>query len=125
MFFLHADFFWLFILAIVLGGIVSKIIRTNQREKTIRAAIDKGVALDPATLSSIQAGDATGSDRPYGLLTGAIITFFVGCGLIVMGYFISLDDASALHPLLGVGGMMWFIGLGMLVAYFAITRRAK
>ena len=56
------DFFWLFILVIVLGGIVSRVIRSHQREKTIRAAIEKGVTLDPATLSSLSARASSPQD---------------------------------------------------------------
>ncbi len=118
------DFFWLFILAIVLGGIVSRIIRSAQREKTIRAAIEKGVSLDPATLHSLQASAPSPQDSRNGLLTGAIVTFFVGCGLGVMGYFISLNgDGRVLHAMAGVGGLMWCISLGLLVAHFAVRPR--
>jgi hypothetical protein len=115
-----ANFFWLFILAIVLGGIVSRLIRSHQREKTIRMAIEKGATLDPTTLNSLQASSYSPRDRRAGLLTGAIVTFFVGCGLMAMGYFISLDQPGALHPMLGVGGLMWCIGFGLFVAHFAI-----
>jgi hypothetical protein len=124
--FWYANGFWIFILLIVLGGIVSRIIRSAQREKTIRAAIEKGVALDPATLSSIRASASSAAspqDARAGLLTGSIVTFFVGCGLMAMGYFISLNDMSALDPLLGVGALLWCISAGLFVARLAIPSR--
>ena len=118
------DFFWLFILAIVLGGIVSRIIRSNQREKTIRAAIEKGVTLDPATLNSLNVRvDRSPQDARAGLMTGAIVTFFVGCGLAVFGYFLSLDgDPHVFRVFLGIGGLLWCVSLGLFVARLATGR---
>ena len=117
------DFFWLFILVIVLGGIVSRIIRSHQREKTIRAAIEKGVTLDPATLSSLSTRVSNPQDARNGFLTGSIVTFFVGCGLMAMGYVLSMDgDGHALRGLLAVGALLWCISAGLFVARFAIRR---
>ncbi|HEY4943062.1 MAG TPA: hypothetical protein VII56_16655 [Rhizomicrobium sp.] len=117
------DFFWLFILVIVLGGIVSRIIRSNQREKTIRAAIEKGVTLDPATLGSLSTRTSSPQDARAGLMTGAIVTFFVGCGLTVMGYVLSMGgESSAFRGLAAVGGLLWCISAGLFVARLAIGR---
>ena len=118
------SFFWLFILVIVLGGIVSRIIRSHQREKTIRAAIEKGVTLDPGTLNSLQATVRNPQDERNGLLTGAIVTFFVGCGLMVMGYVLSLDgNFHIFRALGGVGALLWCISLGLFVSRLAFGRR--
>ena len=118
------DFFWLFILVIVLGGIVSRIIRSHQREKTIRAAIEKGVTLDPGTLNSLQSSASNPQDARNGLLTGSIVTFFVGCGLMVMGYVLSMDgNAHIFRALAGVGGLLWCISLGLFVSRLAFGRR--
>lgn len=126
MFWYHDDnFFWLFILVIVLGGIVSRVIRSHQREKTIRAAIEKGVTLDPATLQSLQTNASSPQDARQGLLIGSIVTFFVGCGLAAMGFFLSLNGHDAFHPLLGVAGLLWCISLGLFVAHFAVRPRIR
>jgi hypothetical protein len=117
------DFFWLFILAIVLGGIVSRVIRSHQREKTIRAAIEKGVTLDPATLSNLSASRSSPQDARGGLLTGSIVTFFVGCGLAVMGYVLSIGgNPGTFRALAAVGGLLWCISAGLFVARLAIGR---
>ena len=114
---IHVDWFWLFILGVVVASIVSGIMRTNARERTIRTAIEKGVPLDPATLDSLRsrAGDPPGNPR-YGLLVGSIMTFFVGIGLGVMGYFINFDDHQVVWPLVGIGGLLWCISAGLFVA---------
>ncbi len=115
------DFFWLFILAIVLGAIISGVIRSSQREKTIRAAIDKGVSLDPGTLSSLRASAGNSPEAARaGLLTGSIITFFVGCGLMAMGWFIGMPEhGHPIYPLLGVGVLLWCISAGLFVSRYA------
>jgi hypothetical protein len=117
------DFFWLFIMVVVLGGTISRVIRSNQREKTIRTAIEKGVALDPATLNSLNSRPSSPQDTRSGLMTGAIVTFFVGCGLMAMGYVLNMGgDTNALHGLMAVGALLWCIALGLLVARFAVGR---
>ena len=51
------------------------------------------------------------------------MTFFVGCGLMVMGYVLSVDgNGHALRGLLAVGGLLWCISAGLFVARFAIGR---
>ena len=118
------NFFWLFILVIVLGGIVGRIIRSHQREKTIRMAIEKGVTLDPGTLNNLQSSASNPQDARNGMLTGAIVTFFVGCGLMVMGYVLSMDgNAHIFRAMAGVGGLLWCISLGLFVSRLAFGRR--
>lgn len=119
--FWYANGFWLFILVIVVFGIVSRVIRSHQREKTIRLAIEKGVTLDPAALNSLSQSVSNPQDARAGLLTGSIITFFVGLGIGVMGFFIG--NGHAIYPLLGVGALMWCIAAGLFVAHLAIPRR--
>ncbi|MEI9996996.1 MAG: DUF6249 domain-containing protein [Rhizomicrobium sp.] len=121
MYWIHADFFWIFILVIVLVGTISRVIRSHQREKTIRTAIEKGVTLDPATLASLQASPA-GNPR-QGLLTGAIVTFFVGCGLALMGYVLNTDsNGETFRAMAAVGALLWCISLGLLLAGLVAKR---
>src|SRR5437868_3662776 len=102
----HVDWFWLFILGISVAGVVSTIIRTNAREKTIRTAIEKGVPLDPATLEALRSRTADPQGNPrFGLTVGSIMTFFVGIGLVVMAYFVNFDEHQVIWPLIGVGGL--------------------
>src|ERR1700744_2840662 len=122
--FWYGNFFWIFIMVIVVAGIVSRIVRDGQRERTIRAAIEKGAVLDPAMLSSLNASvQRSPQDARAGLLTGAIVTLFVGIGLAVMGYVLDLNgDGQALRGLAGVGAFLACISLGLFVARLAIRR---
>ena len=112
----HIDWFWLFILGISVAGVVSTIVRSNAREKTIRAAIEKGVALDPATLDALRHQVGQQGNPRFGLLVGSIMTFAVGLGLGVMSYFVGLEDNHVIWPMFGVGGLLWCISAGLFVA---------
>ncbi|HEY0106742.1 MAG TPA: DUF6249 domain-containing protein [Rhizomicrobium sp.] len=115
-----ANFFWIFVLVIVLAAMVSTMIRSYQREKTIRIAIEKGVTLDPAML---RARTSSPEDARAGLLTGAITTLFVGLGLAAMGYVLSLNgNAEAFWGLAAVGALLWCISLGLFLARLAVSR---
>lgn len=117
------NFFWLFVLAIIVVSIIARVIRSHQRERTIRMAIEKGVALDPSALSSLQRGASNPQDTRTGLLTGSIVTFFVGCGLMAMGYVLGLDGVHhSPHPLIAVGVLLWCISAGLFVSRLAIGR---
>ena len=111
----HIDWFWLFILGVSVAGIISSIVRTNERERTIRAAIEKGVALDPATLDALRSHAMEPQSPRFGLLVGAIMTFFVGIGLVVLGAFVHFGD-GIVWPLVGVAGLLWCISAGLFVA---------
>ena len=122
--FYSSNFFWLFILGIVVVSAISRTLRNNQREKTIRTAIEKGVTLDPATLNSLNPPrERNPQDVRAGLLTGSIVTFFVGCGLAAFGYVLSMNGNPRIFPVLcGVGALLWCISLGLFVSRLAVPR---
>ena len=112
----HIDWFWLFILGISVAGVVSSVMRTNAREKTIRAAIEKGVALDPSTLDALRSHAMEEQSPRFGLTVGSIMTFFVGIGLVLLGFFIHYGEGQIVWPLVGVAGLLWCISAGLFVA---------
>jgi len=112
----HIDWFWLFILGISVAGVISSIMRTNAREKTIRAAIERGVALDPGTLDALRSHAMEPQSPRFGLTVGAIMTFFVGIGLVLLGVFIHFGENQIVWPLIGVAGLLWCISAGLFVA---------
>jgi hypothetical protein len=119
-------FFWIFIISIVAIVAVQRIIRSYQREKTIRAAIEKGASLDPSLIASLQRSPSHPQDARAGLMTGAIVTFFVGTGLGAMGFVLSYSqgDTGALRGLGAVMALMWCIAIGLFVARLAIRPTA-
>lgn len=117
-------FFWIFLIVVIAIAAAGRTTRATQREKTIRAAIEKGTTLDPNLLATLQRSSSP-QDARAGLMTGAIVTFFVGLGLAAMGYVLSLDgNFGAFRGLGGVAALLWCIALGLFVARLAIRPSA-
>ena len=112
--------FWAFVAVCVAAAAAQAIFRNRETQKTIRLAIEKGQTLDPATLERLLqgAGPATppAPQARFGLITGGIVMLSIGVGLAVMGWFISLDQPGAFHPMLGVGSLVGLIGVALLIA---------
>ncbi|HWD26490.1 MAG TPA: hypothetical protein VG387_04950 [Rhizomicrobium sp.] len=119
-------FFWIFVISIVAIVAVQRVIRSYQREKTIRAAIEKGATLNPDLIASLQRTPGHPQDARAGLMTGAIVTFFVGTGLGAMGFVLSYSqgDTGAMRGLGAVMALMWCIAAGLFVARLAIRPSA-
>ena len=112
--------FWAFVAVCVAAGAAQSIFRHRETQRTIRQAIESGQTLDPATLERLLQGNAPAPQPApqtrFGLITGGIVMLCIGAGLAIMGWFISLDQPGAFHPMLGVGSLVGLIGVGLLVA---------
>ena len=93
--------------------------RRREAQRTLRAAIEHGVSLDPAVVERILNPEPAqrGSGR-RDLLTSGVITLCVGAGIALLGWFISVGegDASALYSLAGVGALVGLVGVGLLLS---------
>ena len=112
--------FWMF-LAVVVGGAMWFDARKKESEQeTLRRLVESGQRIDEAVIDKMfkSSGDER-KDRD--LKVAGIITFFVGVGLVVMGWFIGKFDPKAFTAMLGVGGMVGIIGLGLMLSgvYFS------
>jgi len=109
---------WVAIVAIVAVSASRRYLVERERQRTLRAALERGQPIDPAVLQNL----AAKSERirsPERLQGGGVIVIAAGIGLAILGYFISHGspgDQDAQMPLLGVGAMVACIGVGMLVA---------
>jgi hypothetical protein len=56
------------------------------------------------------------------LKVGGLIVIFVAPGLALMGWVISLQEEAVLIPLLGVAGLVAFVGVGLLTAAAFLER---
>jgi hypothetical protein len=114
--------FWVFLATVAVASIIASYLRRRETEQTIRAAMERGQALDVKTLELLLAPKRA---TPTSLMTGGIITVFLGLGLAVMGAFISADSDKQILPIYGVGAMITTVGIGILVAAWAVYRWAK
>ena len=105
--------FWGFIAAVVVGGIWYAVREKEAQHETLRRMIDSGKDLDEAAISRVFKENG----RPErDLKIGGIITLFAAPGLATLGWFLGDVSAEAFQALLGVAGLIAFLGVGLLIA---------
>ena len=104
--------FWLFVAVAVVSGVWDGIKKREVTHETLRRLIESGNA-DEAVVDKIL-GSEKRIDRD--LKVGGLITLSAAPGLAILGYFLSLLEAKALMPLLGVAFLTGCVGIGLLVA---------
>lgn len=102
--------FWMFIAAAAVGGIWDGVRKRDAEHETLRRIIESGKQPDPQVIEKLL-GHKKAPARD--LKVGGLIVLFVAPGLALMGYIIG---EGAFMPLLGVAGLVAFVGVGLLVA---------
>jgi hypothetical protein len=110
---LAAFAFWGFIAAVVVGGIWYAVREKEAQHETLRRMIDSGKELDEDAISRVFK-DNSRPDRD--LKIGGIIAIFAAPGLAVLGWFLADVSSEAFSALLGVAGLVAFVGVGLLIA---------
>jgi hypothetical protein len=102
--------FWMFIAAATVGGIWDGVRKRDAQHETLRRIIESGKEPDQQVIEKLL-GEKKAPARD--LKVAGLIVIFVAPGLALMGYLI---DESAFMPLLGVAGLVAFVGIGLLTA---------
>ena len=102
--------FWLFIGAASVAGIWDGVRKREAEHETLRRIIESGKQPDQQLMDKLL---GTNKAPERDLKVGGMITMSVAPGLVMLGWFVG-DDA--LMPLIGVAGLVAFIGIGLLVA---------
>lgn len=102
--------FWLFIAAVSVAGIWEGVRKREAEHETLRRIIESGKQPDQAMMDKLL---GTNKAPERDLKVGGLITLSVAPGLVMLGWFVGED---ALMPLIGVAGLVAFIGTGLLVA---------
>lgn len=105
--------FWLFIAAVVIGGMWYSIREKELKQETIRRIIESGQPVDPVLMDKLLGGEKR-LDRE--LMVAGLIVLFVAPGLALLGWFVSLLSPPWLLPMLGVAVLVAFVGIGLIVA---------
>ncbi|HKJ21302.1 MAG: DUF6249 domain-containing protein [Gammaproteobacteria bacterium] len=105
--------FWMFVGAAAVAGIWDGVRKRDAEHETLRRMIESGKEPDKAMLDKL-IGSQKKPERD--LKVGGLIVIFVAPGLALMGWTISLVQEKVLIPLLGVAGLVLFVGIGLLVA---------
>jgi hypothetical protein len=103
--------FWLFMTVVVVAVVWVAHLRRAESEKTIRQAIERGVAIDSDLIDKLrQASSLSWRQR---LIGWGIVTLFLSGGVAAFALF--LPEPQSVGPLLGIAAFFAFIGLGLTV----------
>ena len=112
--------FWMFIAAAVVSGVWDSIRKRDAQHETLRRMIEAGKPPDQELMNKLLG--TSDKDTSRDLTIAGLITFFVAPGLALMGYLIG---QGAFMPLLGVAGLVAFVGVGLLIAAQFAKRSEK
>ena len=112
---LGAMAFWLFIAAVVVAGIWNDVRKRESQQETLRRVVESGQKLDKAVLDQLMSAGGS-KDLARDLKVAGLIVIFVSPGLAILGWFLEKVDESILPVLIGVAGLVGFVGIGLLVA---------
>ena len=108
--------FWLFIAAVVVGGMWIDFRKRESQQESLRRLVESGKELDHELIDKVLAasGDKTRTDQD--LKIAGLIVLFVAPGLLVLGWFMA-SFAAEMWPLMkGVSGLVAFVAIGLLIA---------
>ena len=111
--------FWLFIAAVVIGGMWYSIRERDAQHETVRRIIESGQPVDDALINRVLGGERH-VDRD--LRMAGLIVIFTAPGLALLGWFVSMLSPPWLLPMLGVAGLVLFVGIGLIVAAKMVER---
>ena len=114
--------FWLFVAAAAVGGIWDGIRKRDAEHETLRRMIESGKEPDQELVDKL-VGSRKQPARD--LKVAGLIVIFVAPGLALMGWVMSLGEKDVLMPLLGVAGLVAFVGVGLLTAARFLKRAAQ
>jgi hypothetical protein len=82
----------------------------------LRAAIERGQALDPVVVERLMAPERDEPLNALYLKVGGIVTIAAGIGVALLSFFLAQVAPIALYPVLGGGIVAVCLGLGLVVA---------
>lgn len=112
------------IVLIVLIVAVRRHLSERERQITLRIALERGTALDPALVQQLLMPRQK-ARSPHGLLVGGLVTVAFSLGLLVLGLVLGLGpqaDPEALQGLGGSAALFFFVGVALLLASKLVNR---
>ena len=111
--------FWMFIAAATVSGIWDGVRKRDAEHETLRRMIESGKQPDPELVDKLLGHK---KDPARDLKVAGLIVVFVAPGLALMGWLIGLENKDAFNALLGVAGLVAFVGIGLLTASWYLER---
>jgi len=122
--FFSGGLLWLFLAIVVLSNVWREVAARREAQQTIRLAIEKNYPLDAALLEKMLRTPARKSDLDR-MAAGAVL-MALGIGMPLLGLFVRFGgDGEALLPLMGVGAMLFLMGVALLVVSRIARQRQR
>ena len=121
---LAAFAFWAFIASCVVGGIWYAIREKEAQHETLRRIIESGKDVDADVIDRVM---SDGGKSETDLKVAGFITMSVAPGLALLGWVLQgvADNEEIFRILAGVGGLVFFIAVGLLFAARVVARSNK
>ena len=127
----HVDFtgiaFFVGIVLVVLIVSLKRYLSERERQQTLRIALERGAALDPALLQQLLSPPPK-PRNPHALLVAGLITVAFSIGLLVLGLVLGFGpqaDPEALQGLGGSSALFFCVGSALLIASKLVKRSAE
>ena len=114
--------FWMFIAAATVGGIWDGVRKRDAEHETLRRMIESGKQPDPELFDKLLGHKKDPARDPK---VAGLIVIFVAPGLALLGWLIGLENKDAFSALLGVAGLVAFVGIGLLTASRYLERAVE
>jgi hypothetical protein len=108
--------FWGFLAAVVVGGMWYSIREKEVQQETLRRLIESGQPIDETLADRFMAINRGNDHLDRDLRVGGMICLPISIGLAVFGVILGTQYEEALMPLVGVGVLLAFVSIGLLVA---------
>lgn len=108
--------FWLFLAAVVVGGIWFDARKRESEQETLRRIVESGQHVDSVVIDKMLAasGGRARIDRDF--KSSGLIVIFIAPGIAVFGWFLGQLEEKLFGLMLGVALLLVFVGAGLLVA---------
>ena len=108
--------FWMFIAAVVVGGMWFDARKREGQQETLRRLVESGKDIDPAVVDKMLDANKSKDRSDQDLTTAGLIVLFVSPGLLALGWFMQALNEKMLTVMMGVSALVAFVGVGLLVA---------
>jgi hypothetical protein len=113
--------FWIFITAIIVGGMWYDARRKESQQETLRRIVESGQEVDPAVIDRV-IGVGESEKLARDLKVGAYVVLPLSPGMALMAVFMGMIAPEPRAALFGVAILMAFIGTGLLMAAKMVER---
>jgi hypothetical protein len=115
-----------FLAIATIAGVIGDYKKREAAIAPLRAAIERGQPIDPQVVEKLLAPEPEEEGlNPLHLKVGGIITIASGMGVAVLSLFTGNFAALARLPILGLGCLAIFVGVGLLAAARVAERHQK